>query len=104
MFDEETLGRLRCPLTHGQLAVADPALVDRINEQIRAGSAPTRGGQPHHTPIDGGLVTEDRRYLYPVRDGIVSMLVDQALELDADDPLPSDELSSDELSNDGGPA
>lgn len=83
MLDEDSLQRLRCPLTFGKLTPADDELIDRLNRSIDAGGVLTRGGQPQSRRVQGGLVTEDRRQLYPIQDGIICMLVDGAIELDS---------------------
>ena len=85
MFDEESLCRLRCPLSLGKLTLAEETLIERMNVQIQERGLLTRGGQLHREPIDGGLVTADRCHLYPIQGGIVSMLADNAIELEAVD-------------------
>jgi uncharacterized protein YbaR (Trm112 family) len=42
----------------------------------------TRGGSAVAESIEAGLVREDGRILYPVRDGIPVMLIDEAFPLD----------------------
>jgi len=81
MLNEDSVRRLRCPVTLGKLTLADDVLLDQVNQLIEAGGLPTRGGTPHCERVQGGLVTEDRLHLYPIQDGIVCMLVDSAIEL-----------------------
>ena len=40
-----------------------------------------RVGQPVKEKIDGGLVREDKKFLYPIRGNIPVMLVDEAIPL-----------------------
>ena len=82
MLDEDSVRRLRCPVTLGKLTQADEALIERVNRLIDEGSVKTRGGQSQRERVQGGLVTEDRRHLYPIQDGIVCMLVDSAIDLE----------------------
>ena len=59
----------------------DAALLGRLNDAIRRGGVTNRGGQAVSTPIDEGLVREDGSVLYPVRDDIPIMLIDESIPL-----------------------
>ena len=61
---------LRCPDDRSRLALADDALVERLNEAIAAGKVRNKGGEPVREPVDAGLVREDGAILYPVREDI----------------------------------
>jgi uncharacterized protein YbaR (Trm112 family) len=52
-----------------------------LNARIAAGHVKTRGGQAVTDPVSEGLVRQDGRFLYPVRDDIPVMLIDEALPL-----------------------
>lgn len=82
MVDPELLEILVCPETKEPVRPADGELVARVNEAIEGGSLVNRGGGPVNDPIDGGLVREDGKLLYPIRDDIPVMLIDEAIELD----------------------
>jgi uncharacterized protein YbaR (Trm112 family) len=45
-------------------------------------------------PLDGGLVRDDGRILYPVRDDIPVMLLDEAIDLDGLDASMTGDSSS----------
>lgn len=81
MIDAELLKLLCCPETHQPLTEAPRDLVDTLNREIAAGRIQNRAGQKLTEAIDGGLVREDRKYLYPIRGTIPVMLVDEALPL-----------------------
>jgi uncharacterized protein YbaR (Trm112 family) len=81
MIDSELLKIMCCPETHQPIAVAEPALIEKLNQQIAAGQLKSRGGQPVKEKIDGGLVREDRKFLYPIRGDIPIMLIDEAIAL-----------------------
>ena len=81
MIDAELLKIMCCPETHQELRSAEPALVNRLNDQIAAGTLKNRGGQPVKEKIDEGLVRADGKFLYPIRRTIPIMLVDEALPL-----------------------
>lgn len=82
MINKELLDILVCPETKESLSLADQALIEKINARIRAGEIVNRGGERVTDPIDEGLIRSDGRYLYPIRDDIPIMLIDQAIPLE----------------------
>lgn len=81
MVDPELLRILVCPDTHQPLAEADEALVARVNQAIADGTARTVEDQPVSDPIEGGLVREDGQVLYPVREDIPVLLIEEGVRL-----------------------
>jgi uncharacterized protein YbaR (Trm112 family) len=84
MVRPELLQILRCPETHQKLTPAAAELVDKINNAIGAKTIHNRGGQLVTEKIETGLVREDGKFLYPVRNNIPVMLIDEAMAL----PVP----------------
>ena len=84
MMDAELLKILCCPETHQGISLADPSLVEKLNQQIAAGKLRNRGGQPLTEKVDGGLMRADGRFVYPIRQDIPVMLIDEAIPLAAD--------------------
>ena len=82
MVDPELLEILVCPETHQPVRPAGAELLDRLNEAIRSGRVANRGGTAVSEPIDEALIREDDKILYPVREDIPIMLIDEAIELD----------------------
>ncbi len=82
MVDSELLKILVCPENKTPVALADEELVKKINTAIAAGKIRNRAGETVTESIDQGLVREDKRYLYPIRDDIPIMLIDEAIPLD----------------------
>ena len=81
MIDPELLKIMGCPETHQPVAPAEQLLIDKLNQQIAAGQVTNRAGQAVTEKIDGGLVREDRKFLYPIRGNIPVMLIDEAIPL-----------------------
>jgi uncharacterized protein YbaR (Trm112 family) len=80
-MDAGLLKILRCPETHQALRPAAPELLEKLNAQIAVGSVRNRVGHSVRDKIDDGLVREDARYIYPVRQNLPVMLVDEAIPL-----------------------
>ena len=48
---------------------------------MEAGTLTNRAGEPVRERLDGGLVRADGKVLYPIREDIPVMLVDEAIPL-----------------------
>jgi uncharacterized protein YbaR (Trm112 family) len=81
MIDPELLKILRCPETHQPMSEADAALVADVNSRIVGGSQKNRSGKPVADKIDGGLLRQDRQFLYPIRNRIPVLLIEEAIPL-----------------------
>lgn len=84
MIEQNLLEILVCPETKQPLRVADEGLLTKLNGAIEAGTVTTRGGEPVTTPLSEALVREDGGALYPVRDDIPIMLIDESIPLATD--------------------
>ncbi len=81
MVDPELLEILVCPETHQPLRPADTELLDKLNHLISTVGLRNRGGESVEQHIAEGLVREDGRMLYIVREEIPIMLIDEAIDL-----------------------
>lgn len=73
--DEHLYTLLYCPETHQRLLSITSKWTDRLNARIHAGDLRTESGDVVDELIEGGLITEDDRFLYPVRDGVPNLLI-----------------------------
>jgi uncharacterized protein YbaR (Trm112 family) len=81
VIDKDLLEILACPETHQGLAVADAALLAKVNAWLAGGEARNRGGRAVTEKLVEALVRQDGKVVYPVRDGIPVLLVDEGLAL-----------------------
>ncbi len=82
MVDPELLDMLCCPETKEDVSLAEAALVDKLNALAEAGRLKNRGGETVKEKMDAGLIRADRKYLYPIREDIPIMLIDEAIPLE----------------------
>ncbi len=81
MIDLELLKIMCCPETHQPISVAEPPLIENLNQLIAAGQLKNRAGQAITEKLDGALVREDKKFAYPIRENIPIMLIDEAIPL-----------------------
>lgn len=79
MLDPELLDILVCPETRAPLRMANDDLLRAINQGVGRGAVRNRRGDVLTEPVTAGLVREDGALLYPIRDGIPIMLIDEAI-------------------------
>ena len=69
---------LRCPITGQAVTRAPEDLLRDLLQRQNAGGLRTRGGEIAE-PFEGGLITADGVWLYPIRAGIPVMLAGEAI-------------------------
>ncbi len=79
MIDKELLNILCCPETKQDIEYVEGDVINKINERIEKGTLTNRGGEVVKEKIDAGLVREDKKFLYPIRQDIPIMLIDEAI-------------------------
>lgn len=83
MIKEELLKIICCPETKQDLVLADDSTVEKINSLIESGELKNRSLQPVTKKIDGGLIQkDDQKYLYPIRNEIPILLIDESIPLE----------------------
>ena len=81
MLDPELLKILCCPETHQALRLAEASLLDKLNEQVVSGKLVNNSGSSVKERLEAGLVRADGKLLYPIRQGLPVMLVNEAIPL-----------------------
>ena len=82
MIDDTLLSVLACPETKKNLVLAEDDLIARVNDKIKQGQVLTRMKVKVKDCIDGGLLREgDMSCLYPVRNNVPVLLVEELIDI-----------------------
>ncbi len=81
-IDKDLLAILCCPETKQAVSMADSALVKKLNDAAARGGLKNKGKKSVTEPLDGGLIRADQKILYPVRENIPVMLIEEGIPLD----------------------
>ncbi|MCC8985497.1 MAG: hypothetical protein LM513_02800 [Nitrospira sp.] len=81
-LDKDLLAILCCPETKQAVVLADDLLIQKVNGAIERGQLKNKAQKPVTEKLDGGLVRADNKILYPVREDIPVMLIDEGIPLD----------------------
>ena len=79
--DPELIEILVCPETRQPVRAASDAELARVNAAVRGGTLRNRGGTKVERELSEGLVRDDGQVLFPVEDGIPSMLIEESIPL-----------------------
>ncbi len=78
---EHAQGILRCPITKQGLHLLDPQEVTLLNSRIAKGELVHSDGTPVKTSIDGGFISQDGRFVYPILEGIILLMENFAIPI-----------------------
>jgi uncharacterized protein YbaR (Trm112 family) len=81
-MDKDLLAILCCPETKLDVTLADDALINKLNDAINRGQLKNKAQKPVAELLDGGLIRSDRKILYPIREDIPVMLIEEGIPLD----------------------
>jgi uncharacterized protein YbaR (Trm112 family) len=85
MIAKDLLTILCCPETKQDIRLLDPNVVEQLNLRIEKGELKTKGGQLVTETIDGGLLRNDGTVVYPIRDQIPIMLIEEGILVEKSD-------------------
>ena len=81
-IDKDLLAILCCPETKQDVSLAPEALVRQLNDRIGKGDLKNKGGHVVSEKLDGGLLRADKKILYPIREDIPVMLIEEGIIVD----------------------
>lgn len=81
MISASLLKILVCPENKMSLEWADPSLLADLNRKIQLKQVFTKKGVLVTIPLEGGLLRKDRAVLYPIRNQIPMLLIDESIAL-----------------------
>lgn len=81
-LDKDLLAILCCPETKQTVVLADELLIQKVNGAIERGLLKNKAQKSVTEKLDGGLVRSDNKILYPVREDIPVMLIDEGIPLE----------------------
>lgn len=81
-IDKDLLAILCCPDTKQDVGLAEEALIAKLNGAVSHGQLKNRANKLITEPLDGGLIRADRKILYPIREDIPVMLIEEGIPLE----------------------
>ena len=80
--DSELVEILVCPANRERVSLVRRKILDRLNQAIAEGRILNVDETPVSEPLQDGLLREDGKILYPVRDAIPVMLMGEGIPMD----------------------
>lgn len=81
IIDDKLLEMICCPETKQDLKLADEKTISELNALVDKNELQNRIKQPVEKKLDGGLIREDGKYLYPIIEEIPILLIDESIPL-----------------------
>jgi uncharacterized protein len=81
-IDKDLLAILCCPETKLDVSLAEDALISKVNDAVSRGVLKNKAQKPVTEMLDGGLIRADKKILYPIREDIPVMLIEEGIPLD----------------------
>ena len=78
-IDPELLSILACPQTHQGLRMATAEELARLNARVASGKVKNQAGKAVEQAFEDGLMREDEKRIYPIRDGIPVLFIDEGV-------------------------
>ena len=80
-IDPSLLSILCCPETKQPVSLVGEKELATINHQIDEGLLKNRGGSLVKERLDGALLRSDKNLIYPIREHIPIMLIEEGIQL-----------------------
>lgn len=80
-LDKDLVAILCCPETKQPVSLAEGTLIKQLNEAVARGTLQNKGKKAVTEPLDGGLIRADQTILYPIREEIPVMLIEEGIPL-----------------------
>ena len=87
IIDKDLLAILCCPETKQEVSLLDSPTLNQLNVEIEKGELQNKAGHPVKEKLDGGLIRNDGKVVYPIRDQIPIMLIEEGIVIN--EPLSS---------------
>jgi len=81
MINKDLLSILACPHTKGSLSLISEEHITELNELIAKQKLTNKEGKPVLEKIDAAVTTSDYKFVYPIRNSIPVMLVEESFDL-----------------------
>ena len=86
-INKDLLAILCCPETKQGVSLIDSHTLDLLNAEVDKGALQNKAGHPVKEKLDGGLIRKDGKVVYPIRDQIPIMLIEEGIVIN--EPLSS---------------
>lgn len=81
-IDKELLSILCCPETKQDVTLVEDSRLQVLNEKIEGGEIRNVGGVTVKERLDGGLLRADNKIMYPIRENIPVMLIEEGIPVE----------------------
>jgi len=81
-LEHDWLSILCCPETKQGLSIVEDSMLLRVNQAVSRGILVNTGQKLVSEQLEGGLIRADRKILYPIREKIPVLLIEEGIPLD----------------------
>jgi len=81
-IDKELLAILCCPESKQDVSLIDEKALRILNKKIEEGELKNKAGALVKEKLDGGLVRADKKIVYPIREDIPVMLIEEGIPVE----------------------